>query len=106
MVGFLKSGVTMQILLFTLLLTLVSGGTYAQPVDQVIVQLERQYQAKVISVQERRGGLKVRLLQNNGVVKTINYQPEGWRPPRQPRIGVKPSPGSDGQDRFDRGPRQ
>jgi hypothetical protein len=50
--------------------------------------------------------LKVRLLQNNGVVKTINYQPEGWRPPRQPRIGVKPSPGSDGQDRFDRGPRQ
>ena len=68
-------------------LLLLAEGVIAQPVDQVIGNLERQYNAKVISVQERRGGLRVRLLQHDGVVKTINYRPDGWRPPNRPRIG-------------------
>lgn len=77
----------MQFFFFTACLALISATALAQPVDQVISQLERQYNAKVVSVQERRGGLRVRLLQHDGVVKTINYRPEGWRPPPRPRIG-------------------
>lgn len=77
----------MRIVFLAFSLLLLAGGVAAQPVDQVIGNLERQYNAKVISVQERRGGLRVRLLQHDGVVKTINYRPDGWRPPNRPRIG-------------------
>ncbi len=77
----------MQIVFLAFSLWLMAVSVVAQPVDQVISNLERQYNAKVISVQERRGGLRVRLLQHNGVVKTINYRPEGWRPPSRPRVG-------------------
>jgi hypothetical protein len=80
----------MRIVFIGLTLLVVAFASHAQPVDQVIVTLERQYNAKVISVQERRGGLRVRLLQQDGVVKTINYRPEGWRPPHRPRIGDSP----------------
>lgn len=80
----------MRIVFFITMLFSLVGRVQAQPVDQVVGQLERQYQAKVISVQERRGGLRVRLLQQDGVVKTINYRPEGWRPPPRPRLGDHP----------------
>lgn len=80
----------MRIVIFISFLFALVGHVHAQPVDQVVGQLERQYQAKVISVQERRGGLRVRLLQQDGVVKTINYRPEGWRPPSKPRLGDRP----------------
>ncbi|HSG63193.1 MAG TPA: hypothetical protein VLA24_17345 [Pseudomonadales bacterium] len=77
----------MRLVFLALTLLLFTAGTNAQPVDQVISTLERQYNAKVISVQERRGGLRVRLLQHDGVVKTLDYRPEGWRAPNRPRIG-------------------
>ncbi|MEY3018398.1 MAG: hypothetical protein RL336_1533 [Pseudomonadota bacterium] len=80
----------MRVVIFVALLLALAVQVQAQPVDQVVGQLEEQYQAKVISVQERRGGLRVRLLQQDGVVKTINYRPEGWRPPPRPRLGDHP----------------
>lgn len=63
-----------------------SLGVSAQPMDQLISKLEEQNNAKVISVQQRRGGYRVRLLHSNGVVKTIHYRPEGWAPPPRPRV--------------------
>jgi hypothetical protein len=71
---------------FALTFFMLWSDVYAQPMDQLITKLEEQNNAKVISVQQRRGGYRVRLLQSNGVVKTIHYRPEGWAPPPRPRV--------------------
>lgn len=80
------------------LLMMLSQAAQAQPVDQLIGELERQYQAKVISVQQRRGGYRVRLLQSNGVVKTIHYRPDNWTPPPRPRVVERDDEGDEGRN--------
>jgi hypothetical protein len=65
---------------------LLAANVEAQPIDQIVGQLENEHHAKVISVQQRRGGYRVRLLQADGVVKTIHYRPDDWTPPTRPRM--------------------